>query len=234
MQTPHTQDFRPDFLVWKGQLNSAGSTQTPELERQAGCGVDWPCSETCPSRQCNRELCRPRENSNPSPFDEDPIKQPCLHVSQPFWDTVYALEFVPFHSLIREESFPLLWNGTQSHSIGFSDSQWKKTFGAWLKSVVRSSCCGARQKWIRLVSTRMQVGSLASLSGLGIRHCHELWYIDRRCSSALTLLWLRCRPAAVALIWPLAWELPYAASAALKSKKKKKKLLTNLRHCIPD
>ena len=38
----------------------------------------------------------------------------------------------------------------------------------------------------------------------------------------LTLLWLWCRPAAVALIGPLAWEPPYAMGAALKSKKKKK------------
>ena len=37
------------------------------------------------------------------------------------------------------------------------------------------------------------------------------------------LLWLWCRPAAVAPIRPLAWELPYAMGAALKSKKTKKK-----------
>ena len=37
------------------------------------------------------------------------------------------------------------------------------------------------------------------------------------------LLWLWCRPAATALPRPLAWELPYATSAALKSRKKKKK-----------
>ena len=37
----------------------------------------------------------------------------------------------------------------------------------------------------------------------------------------LVLLWHR--PAAVAPTSPLAWEPPYAASAALKSKKKKKK-----------
>ena len=35
-----------------------------------------------------------------------------------------------------------------------------------------------------------------------------------------TLLWLWHRPAAVAPIGPLAWELPYAANAALKGKKK--------------
>ena len=37
----------------------------------------------------------------------------------------------------------------------------------------------------------------------------------------LALLWLWHRPAAVSLIGPLAWELPYATGAALKSKKKK-------------
>ena len=35
------------------------------------------------------------------------------------------------------------------------------------------------------------------------------------------LLWLWCRPAAVAPIQPLAWEPPYAAGAALQSKNKR-------------
>ena len=39
----------------------------------------------------------------------------------------------------------------------------------------------------------------------------------------LLLLWLWCRPAAVAPTGPLAWEPTYAGGAALKSKKKKKK-----------
>ena len=33
-------------------------------------------------------------------------------------------------------------------------------------------------------------------------------------------LWLWCRPPATALIGPLAWEPPYAARVALKSKNK--------------
>jgi len=37
------------------------------------------------------------------------------------------------------------------------------------------------------------------------------------------LLWPWCRPAATAVIQPLAWESPYAVDEALKSKKKKKK-----------
>ena len=36
-----------------------------------------------------------------------------------------------------------------------------------------------------------------------------------------TLLWLGYRLAAVPLIWPLAWQFPYAVDVALKRKKKK-------------
>ena len=39
----------------------------------------------------------------------------------------------------------------------------------------------------------------------------------------LVLPWLWCRPAATALIQPLAEELPYTVEAALKRQKKKKK-----------
>ena len=46
---------------------------------------------------------------------------------------------------------------------------------------------------------------MAPLSVLRIWCCYELW----------------CKPAAAALIRPLAWELPYAACVALKRKKKK-------------
>ena len=42
--------------------------------------------------------------------------------------------------------------------------------------------------------------------------------VGHRCSSDLALLWLWCRPVAVAPIRPLAWELPYAAGAALQKK----------------
>ena len=46
--------------------------------------------------------------------------------------------------------------------------------------------------------------------------------VGHRRSSDPLLLWLWWRPAAVALIRPLAWELPYAVGVALKNKKKKK------------
>ena len=46
--------------------------------------------------------------------------------------------------------------------------------------------------------------------------------VGHRHGSDLVLLWLWQRPAAVAWIPPLAWELPYAVGVALKKKKKKK------------
>ena len=73
-----------------------------------------------------------------------------------------------------------------------------------------------------LGTTRLRVRSLASLSGLrigaavscGVGHRHGL---------DLALRWLWHRPAAVALIRPLPWELQYATGAAQEKKKKKKK-----------
>ena len=47
--------------------------------------------------------------------------------------------------------------------------------------------------------------------------------VGRRQISDLVLLCLWCRPAAVAPIRPLAWELTYLAGVALKSKKIKEK-----------
>ena len=42
-----------------------------------------------------------------------------------------------------------------------------------------------------------------------------------RCGSDMALLWLWRRPAATALIRPLAWEPPYSLGAALKKKQQK-------------
>ena len=43
--------------------------------------------------------------------------------------------------------------------------------------------------------------------------------VGRRHGSDLALLWLWCRPAAIAPIRPLAWEPPYATGEALKRQK---------------
>ena len=69
---------------------------------------------------------------------------------------------------------------------------------------------------------RMGVWSLASLSGLRIRRCRELWYrLHTQLRFCIAVLW--CRLVAVALIGPLAWETPYAMGVALKRPKKKNK-----------
>ena len=65
-------------------------------------------------------------------------------------------------------------------------------------------------------SMRMQVRSLASISGSGIQCCPELWYSSQT--------WLGSGVAvavAVALIQTLAWESPYAADKKQKKKEEK-------------
>jgi len=64
----------------------------------------------------------------------------------------------------------------------------------------------------------MQVQSLASLSGLRIPHCHELWCRLRTgLGSGIAVLWRK--PEATAPIQPLNWEASYAVGAALKRQK---------------
>ena len=80
-----------------------------------------------------------------------------------------------------------------------------------------SLCDLAETTW--LVSMRMQVWSLVPLSGLlrAVTYVADEAHIWCGCGCG-------CRQGDVALIWHLAWELPYAAGAALKSKKQTKKL----------
>ena len=65
------------------------------------------------------------------------------------------------------------------------------------------------------------VGLIPGLAQWGQGSCVALSSgVGRRQGSDPMLLWLWCRPAAVVLIRPLAWEIPYAASVALRRKKK--------------
>ena len=66
---------------------------------------------------------------------------------------------------------------------------------------------------------RMQVQSLASLSGLRIGAAVSCGVGNRRGKDP-TLLWLWCRPAVTAAIQPLAWEPPYALGMSLKRQNK--------------
>ena len=75
---------------------------------------------------------------------------------------------------------------------------------------------------VRLGTLRFRVRSLASFNGSRSGVAMSCG-VGRRCGLDPVLLWLWHRPAAIAPIRPVAWELPYAAGVALKSKKKKKK-----------
>ena len=74
----------------------------------------------------------------------------------------------------------------------------------------------AQWKQIQLVSVRFAPWPCSMGWGSGLVTCGG----GHRHGSDATLLWLWCRPRAVALIQPLAWELPYALGAALKRKPK--------------
>ena len=80
----------------------------------------------------------------------------------------------------------------------------------------------AQQKQIWLVSMRTKIQSLALLSELSSRLAMSRGVGHRRGLDP-ELLWLWCRPVAIALFRPLAWEPPYATSAALKKKKERKR-----------
>ena len=88
-------------------------------------------------------------------------------------------------------------------------------------SIIKQSIV-AQQKWTRLETMRLQVPSLALLTGLKIRRCPVSCGVGSTHGLDLVLLWLWCRPAAVAPIGPLAWELSYPVGAALTSKTKTK------------
>ena len=89
-----------------------------------------------------------------------------------------------------------------------------------------SSCCGA---------TETNPTSMVSCEDVGLIPGLTSWVRDllvavscgvgHRRGSDAALLWLWSGLAAVALIRPLARELPYAAGAALKRKRQKKKII---------
>ena len=78
----------------------------------------------------------------------------------------------------------------------------------------------AKQKRIQPISMRMWVHPWPCSVGQGFSVA-LICGIGCRCSLDLALLWLWCRLEAIAPIWPLAWELPYATGTTLKSKAKK-------------
>ena len=128
---------------------------------------------------------------------------------------------------VKDGALSLLWLGSL---LWHRFDPWPRNFNMHqieLRRKKGNSSIGvlvvAQQKEIQLRTMRSWVQSLAWLGGSGIRHCHELWCRLKTWLGSLTLLWLWCRPAAVALIRPLGQEPPYATGVALKKQKKKEK-----------
>ena len=80
-------------------------------------------------------------------------------------------------------------------------------------------------EWVKnLTSIYEDAGLNPGLAhGLRIQRCHELWCRSQSRGSDPAWLWLWCRPAAGALIGPLACELPYVAGVAGPKKQHIKK-----------
>ena len=108
----------------------------------------------------------------------------------------------------------ILWNNSEIITSGYHSKIAKsKEFHLGVLTV-------AQWKWIWLGNTRFDPWPRSVGWGSGIAVSCDL---GRRCSSDSVLLWLWCRPAAVALIWSLAWEPPYTAGVALKKKQQQQK-----------
>ena len=101
------------------------------------------------------------------------------------------------------------WTGKQE------PGQWGTT--GFYKGRNWSSCHGAAE--MNLTRNHEIVGLIPGLDQWVKDHAIAMSCgVGCRRGLDLALLWLWCRPAATALIQPLAWEPPYASGAALKKK----------------
>ena len=106
---------------------------------------------------------------------------------------------------------------------GFSSSLSIKSLFTFyfLERIIWSSCCGSVE--VNLTSNYEDTGLIPDLAEW-IKVPALPWAVVYVTDSAqIWFLWLWCRPAVMAPIWTLAWELPYATCVALKRQKEKKK-----------
>ena len=119
-----------------------------------------------------------------------------------------------------------IWKDTSQKKINKclrSSSKMLNTISIWETNLKRklklkkSSCCGTGVR-----------NPISIHEDLGLIPGPAQWVknpvscsLGQRLGSDPMLLWLWCKQTATAPIWPLAWELPYAAGGTLKSKKQK-------------
>ena len=111
------------------------------------------------------------------------------------------------------------------------DHVYLRGYGISFKPFYRGVPIMAQRQRTRLESKRTQVWSPASLSGLRIRHCCELYSAGRRFGLDPALLWLGCRLAATAPIWPPAWNFHMPQLWPLKGNKQKACFLFTIWPC---
>ena len=105
----------------------------------------------------------------------------------------------------------------------YGKSQYFLNFAVKLKLLLKNNLKQTK-KGVPIVTEetnpRMQGLIPGFVQWVGIQRCPELWHRLKMQLGSLDpmLLWLWCRLEAVAPIQPLAWEPPYAAGAALKTK----------------
>ena len=81
---------------------------------------------------------------------------------------------LPCFYLKAGHKFVVPWRGEHSLPLEMGSWHWDESVQTFLKQSYGVPVV-AQRKWIWLASMRTQVQSLASLSGLRIRHRHELW-----------------------------------------------------------
>ena len=91
------------------------------------------------------------------------------------------------------------WNYTMGRQVHYFQHFFQMRKQKW------SSCCGTAV--MNPIRIHEEKGLISGLT----------WWVKD-----LALLWLCCRPAAAALIQPLAWEFPYANKQTNERPKKKK------------
>ena len=189
-------------IIWQTWLGIIETTEEQWVPRDSSLGPRKrpphppPGCTSWARRQHSGHLGQPE-----TPFKATPQIGQCL--LQP---DIFFTAFPPFNS----QTSPCFASRVVCESRKKRQKEEQRNRNSWLGVPVV-----AQQKQIQLGTMRLQVRALASLSGLRIQHCCELWC---RLGPDLGLLW--GWPAATALI---TWEPPYVAGSALKRKKKKKK-----------